>query len=646
MNKPSLAISYLFTICCLSACGGSDSSTDPELGTPISQCDNPVQWNTIETSDSLMFLVEKTYPVNTPASIIAKHTSQDSRALSYTWQQISGPTLALASVNSPVLSFTPTQAGTYQFQVNLAGNNTAIEQIVSIDTTTNNNQLGLAVNSDHQVVQGNGVSVRLERVNGQIATNIQWCSYANNLPAINLDLTNPERPLFIAPNVPEDSVVSLRASGQINGETLTDDVHILVTKENPISSTYFDEPVARTYAYNRDSPYRQYLPRCVYSNSLNNSCTINQLPLIGQQTSNPTIDDIMDRVVVSHDWMGERFKQFLQQKDPISDFITLLQSVTAIVISYDVRPSFYWVVTGAIYLDADNFWQTPAERDTINEAPDYRSDFGKDLQFLMPWRYVKNNDYAYDFYPYYERESRTIDDFTPRLASLLYHELAHANDFFPRSIHHQLQGPTLLDDYAKRSENNALISDKLSSIYPLQSSQMTSLATVSFKGETATATQKAYLPSDITHFFSQDHASDYYAYSSTREDAAMLFEEAFMSHRYDIFRDVAVTDNPDNETGSSIIVDWGQRGRVGSTDIRERAEYVIQQIMPEMNAGDLIAQLPAPIPMQAGLSWLDNLPLNQTMTNAAFNIQQAPSMKASSTRGIDRPIELSGASHK
>ncbi|MGS0729032.1 hypothetical protein ACVBKF_22725, partial [Shewanella sp. 0m-11] len=252
-----------------------------------------------------------------------------------------------------------------------------------------------------------------------------------------------------------------------------------------------------------------------YSNQLQQSCNISRLPLIGQKSG---IDKqaILDRVLVSHQWMGENFEHFLENLDPNSDFATLLQSVTAVVISYDVRPSFYWVVTGAIYLDPNDLWLLAQERDTINEAPDYRSAFGNDLNFLMPWRYVKNNSYTSYITPRNVRVDRTAEQMMPDLASLLYHELAHANDFFPNSVHASLSGPTLLDDYFRRSDAKQLVSDQLTALYPLNSQEMTNLAEVSFKGETANDPQKAYIAADITSFFSPDRASDYYAYSTKR----------------------------------------------------------------------------------------------------------------------------------
>ena len=94
----------------------------------------------------------------------------------------------------------------------------------------------------------------------------------------------------------------------------------------------------------------------------------------------PDIEDILNRTLVSHQWM-KRFEQYLRDSVVGQDMLNLLRGVTAVVISAEVRPSFYWAVTGAIYLDADN-WLTPVERDTLNEAPDYRAGFGAELQLL------------------------------------------------------------------------------------------------------------------------------------------------------------------------------------------------------------------------------------------------------------------------
>jgi hypothetical protein len=636
----------------LAACGGGSGDAPapvtPVTPTqpPITACGTNTELRTVSTGTDISFQLEADYRVGQSASIIANILNRPSSAVDFNWQQTSGPSIELANINSPVLPFELTHSGSYEFTLNITekgASQPSSNAQVLIDV---NQEQGvqLQINQDHQVVSGNDVSLRIARKNNQALGNITWCQVSG--PTVSLDLADKERPLFKAPTIASDSLIHLKATGDFSGETLSDDVYILTTAEAVITSSYFDTPLARTHSYT-DSSNSTKLQPCVYSNQLTQACNISsQLPLIGQVDNNASRAAIMDRVLVSHDWMGENFERFLQDVDVNGDFAKLLQSVTAIVISDDIRPSFYWVVTGAIYLDPENLWLTPAQRDSINEAADYRSEFGKELNFLMPWRYVKNNQYASSFIPKTTRQTRTIAQLTPNLASLLYHELAHANDFFPRSTHASLQGPRLLDDYNRRSNSQALISDQLDLSYPLQSAEMHALANVSFQGGTATSLEKSYQSSDIASFFSVDIANDFYAYSSTREDVAMLFEEAMMSYRLGIYRDVAVTDKPANATADTIQVAFGQRGRVAAPALRTRASYVINNLMPELNGGALLASLPATMNMATGQSWSANLVLpspNNAKGNSPKNEQQRINGLAQQQTVV--PLQLSGEHH-
>jgi hypothetical protein len=149
------------------------------------------------------------------------------------------------------------------------------------------------------------------------------------------------------------------------------------------------------------------------------------------------------------------------------------------------------------------------------------------------------------------------------------------------------------------------------------------LAQVSFSGETATSFQKSYLPSDIKDFFKIEVANDYYNYSSPREDYAMLFEELMMQTRYQVLRDTAVTNLPSGENTSirDYIVAWGQRGRIGETNIKDRVEFVTKRILPEFESAMIIANLPPPIAMIEGDDWLDNLSISPTVTGKDSNVK-------------------------
>ena len=532
------------------------------------------------------------------------------------WTQTSGPVTVFLANTSKVIAFTPSIAGEYQFEVSF--NNNGESQQLSHYLTVLDEVSVINARLDHAVLEQNNVSLRAE-ISADIAIDsISWEQLSEEKVTF---IENGLSVNFEAPSVDKDTLLTFEVKGTANGILVSDTVTILVEDSDLIkNNAYFKDRKASTFPYDNTGPYAQDIVNCVYSNQLTSSCPLEKLPLIAHQSLTPTVEDIMSRVVVSHQWMGDRFRDFLLHNDNNNDFKNLLRATTAIVISYDVRPSFYWAATGAIYLDPKNFWLSPDERDTINESPDYRASFGRELQFTMPWRYIKDNDYATDYPSETIRITRNENDGLYRLASLLYHELAHANDFFPKTewfIHDQ--SSRVLD--AALSTN--FESDNLAIAYPLFGDEIYALAQVSFSGETATSFQKSYLPSDIKDFFKIEVANDYYNYSSPREDYAMLFEELMMQTRYQVLRDTAVTNLPSGENTSirDYIVAWGQRGRIGETNIKDRVEFVTKRILPEFESVMIIANLPPPIAMIEGDDWLDNLSISPTVTGKDSNVK-------------------------
>lgn len=532
------------------------------------------------------------------------------------WTQTSGPVTVFLANTSKVIAFTPSIAGEYQFEVSF--NNNGESQQLSHYLTVLDEVSVINARLDHAVLEQNNVSLRAE-ISADIAIDsISWEQLSEEKVTF---IENGLSVNFEAPSVDKDTLLTFEVKGTANGILVSDTVTILVEDSDLIkNNAYFKDRTASTFPYDNTGPYAQDIVNCVYSNQLTSSCPLEKLPLIAHQSLTPTVEDIMSRVVVSHQWMGDRFRDFLLHNDNNNDFKNLLRATTAIVISYDVRPSFYWAATGAIYLDPKNFWLSPDERDTINESADYRASFGRELQFTMPWRYIKDNDYATDYPSETIRITRNENDGLYRLASLLYHELAHANDFFPKTewfIHDQ--SSRVLD--AALSTN--FESDNLAIAYPLFGDEIYALAQVSFSGETATSFQKSYLPSDIKDFFKIEVANDYYNYSSPREDYAMLFEELMMQTRYQVLRDTAVTNLPSGENTSirDYIVAWGQRGRIGETNIKDRVEFVTKRILPEFESAMIIANLPPPIAMIEGDDWLDNLSISPTVTGKDSNVK-------------------------
>jgi hypothetical protein len=226
----------------------------------------------------------------------------------------------------------------------------------------------------------------------------------------------------------------------------------------------------------------------------------------------------------------------------------------------------------------------------------------------MPWRYVKDNAPAYSRPRFGDEVPRTIDDMIVDIARLLYHELAHANDYYPP----ERQANLLPSRTPGNSVVQPIISNDLTTQLPLGSAVMRGLARVRFHGNTATSTQQALTPDDVAGHFSPDVAPVFYSYSTEREDLAMLFEILVMRFHFGVEMDTAVTNNPSGEgvTGADYIVAWGQRNRIGVPSILERASYVVSRIMPEVDMSDYIEIVPGPRQMRVGESWTDNLVLD------------------------------------
>jgi hypothetical protein len=534
------------------------------------------------------------------------------------WRQTAGATLDLSSARSQALSVAPAAAGRYAFSVDFTDAKGASYSGQAELNANAPDAATMLVRGEPSVWAGGQTSLRAW-VDGLAVADyplarVRWSRVDG--PDVNLGDTSQWRVIFTAPSVTEDAVLRLRAEATLaDGRSLSQDFSLLVQASPPAAASPLfgsGNLSSRVYPYLSTSAHAAELRDCIYTPALSNAnlCNLGRLPILGTETRGelPTVEQVMARVLVSNDWMGQRFEAFLREQDANGDFRRLLNATTAIVIGGRVRPAFYWSATGAIYLDADYLWQTPAERDTVSEAPDPRSDYGSDLAYTMLWRYVQGNQSAGGRPSVLARSSRDSAALIPALGRLLYHELTHANDFLPPRTHLLLNAA--LRVYEATPANTA--SDQLRTQLPFYSQEMVDLGRVQFFGVASTAVQRAYQPADIVRFFSADRVTDDYSYSwptgqsVPREDAAMLAEEALMQLRHGVLRDVAVTPQYVSGSSADLVVAWGQRGRVGDAAIKPRVALVLAQTMPWLPAG-FTDGLAAPTALRAGLTWGQNL---------------------------------------
>ncbi|WP_133701739.1 hypothetical protein [Roseateles toxinivorans] len=610
----------LVCLVALSACGGGGGSAPAPAPTPEPPPVEPSLSTQCQTGSVARLELPAGAQVGRNAELSLLGCAAGQVFSELRWTQVAGPTLRLMSARSQALTLEPSEPGSYRFEVSFQDAQGRVRSGQAEFNVAAAADTGLLLRGEPSAYSNGPLSVRawaasLSQDERDTAT-VNWTVVDG--PSTALQESTGWRVLLKAPVVSQDSLLRLRAQVSLTGgRQLSQDFRLLVQAppRQAASDALFpaSDPVSRVYPYLAGGPHAQALKDCIYTPSLdrNNTCTLGRLPLLGQETRGelPTVEQVMRRVLVSNDWMGEAFEAFLREQDSHGDFRRLLNASTAVVIGGRVRPAFYWGATGAIYLDAGYLWLTPEQRDTISETPDPRSDYGAQLRYSAPWRYVLNNAHADGVYPVAERRPRELSRLAYTLGPLLYHELTHAADLVPPRLHTQLSGSLRVWQAGPALTPAADLAQRL----PFYSQEMVALGRVQFFGVTATAEQIAYGPEDVARFFSLDRVNDDYSYSMpigetvSAEDPAMLVEEAMMQLRYGVLRDFAVTTpRPAGGTSTDLIVSWGQRGRIGEPAIRPRVALVLEQIMPWLDAGTT-DRLAPPTPLRAGLSWGQNL---------------------------------------
>jgi hypothetical protein len=627
LAKNQVIIAVVFTLL-LSACGGSGSSSEGPERPPVNPIPQQPVTGTLtpllETSDVQIFGDGQLNASSTAGFAIVPAGNRIIEQVQ--WSQTSGPSVQILASNSQTVGFDVPDSGNYSFNVDVKFIDAPAQESYSFSVAASSADPSVgSVRLDHTVAELDKVSLHAGEPNNKRISTVEWTQISG--PSAQNVVPNEEFLFFDAPSVSRDEVIAYRANiNYTDGTNATDDIYVTVKNINFDTnglfyrSDFFVSP--DMHAFNPASPFAQAIERCVYNNSIpaTPDCNFNELPLIGTSHPNPSVQNILDRTLVSHKWMGERFEEYLRNSAAGPDMLNLLRGVTAIVISYEVRPSFYWAATGAIYLDANSFWRTPNERDTLNDQPDFRSDFGSDLQFQFFWRYVKDNQYfPAGRYSKQDRQQRTFSDQEASLSWLLYHELAHANDFFPPTVWSNINSNTTPLAYFNANGTN---SDVLDTRYPLRSDELHALAEVRFRNETPSDAQKALVGADVVPFFEPDISPSFYSYLTIREDFATLVERFMMLYRLGADSDVAIIEG---ETSNDFDIAWGQRNRIAADSLQDRTAFAVGRVYPELgDVSALISALPEPLPMDASEGWFGNLDLSANGDQSAtVNASQA-----------------------
>jgi len=354
---------------------------------------------------------------------------------------------------------------------------------------------------------------------------------------------------------------------------------------NAQKNTAFFEEIGALTPYTSTGPNAEMLD-CVYKDKYEDSCKLSKLSLIGMDTNQVKINDILDRTLVSHKFLGDNFKRLLEESKDNADLFDMFGAVNTIVISDKVTPSFYWAQTGAIYLSAEYFWLSQTQYDILKKKKDPRSAYGRKFKFDI---YSSSKIDGESIHRKFRTVPRELADIEKPVVRLLFHELAHANDFFQKSFYrNRLLNKNLsyIDSAIQRMEKDDLISMKLET--KPTSEEMLGLAQVAFRGEKETQEQLDYTAEEVADFFDNDLAVAYYSYSSPREDLAMLMESILMMRHFNVDRTTFIykieedeTTIEENDYKETLI--YRSTNRVLKENIFNRALYGLSQVLPGYN---------------------------------------------------------------
>lgn len=324
-------------------------------------------------------------------------------------------------------------------------------------------------------------------------------------------------------------------------------------------------------------------------------CTLDTLPPLGMEVEDPTVDDIMNRTFVSHTWMANRFKTLLESYPPA--LLTLFKSVTAVIIDDNLNVAYFIPATGAIFIKPEYLWMTPAEKKTLQPevaAPGSESELG--LAFMVVGDYYTSTGKQVGNMSYMDGPSmRTLEDARISTASVLLHELAHANDFYSTDTIDQFDTTlNLFDNFISIVPDT--LSDQLYNWRPLEYPLWTELSKTLYEDHPASVTALTTDGVEAGMEFEANAAADPYGFTSQEEDLATLFETVMMKYFFNVdYRMQFVDDNAFAMDGCvHLSAEWGVQGWIGDVDVKERAQFVTSEILPDVDMSLFYQDLPPP----------------------------------------------------
>ena len=167
----------------------------------------------------------------------------------------------------------------------------------------------------------------------------------------------------------------------------------------------------------------------------------------------------------------------------------------------------------------------------------------------------------------------------------------------------------------------------------MKSDMMFHLANILYRGANASATDRAITATQVGEYFDPDSGNDDYNYYSQYEDVAMLFEEAMMKLHFDLDRDVGFVHSTNSQFCNDYIVGWGMRNRIGLERVKERAQWVVAQLLPHRDYSEFFGSIPEPRYLPVNVGWCSTETFVGISTEKAF-FQSSDDMRLINQRNL------------
>ena len=321
------------------------------------------------------------------------------------------------------------------------------------------------------------------------------------------------------------------------------------------------EPIehpAQLMVFKPDSIYSQKLLNCSFPDTEEKSCIVKDLPLLGMNAQKISVNDILNRTLVTHQFLGEKFKQVLLKIPP--DTLALFGAVNGIVISSEVTTNAYWARSGFIYLSARLFCRSKDECQTLSKENDSQK---------LPVKFV--NDYVHNQKSIWDESIQDDQILLYKVAATLFHELAHANDYFEPS-YVRSNDFAIEKSYDELTFERMTVRQMVSLRIPARpkSTRLENLANIIYKNKEMTADDLSLSPQSIADEFLAENTNDLYSHINHEEDMARLVEEALMLTYFNIPRLIVFTDK-----SNSIV--YAEKRRVARPNLRTRVLFAIEK---------------------------------------------------------------------